>query len=154
MAQEIERKFLVDELPDLDSATAAPIRQGYLTRPEDSAQVRLRQKGAQFFLTVKSPGGLVRSEYETEIPEPAFAALWPATEGRRIEKVRWTGRLHGGLMFELDLFEDRPLQLVEVEFSSAAEARAFEPPAWFGEDVTGNHAYSNNVLASAGPGVV
>ncbi|MBN8185642.1 CYTH domain-containing protein [Salipiger thiooxidans] len=150
MAQEIERKFLVASLPDLGEAEARKIRQGYVTVPSDSVQVRLRQKGETFFLTVKGQGGLVRSEHEAEISAEAFDALWPSTGDRRIEKVRWTGRLENGHVYELDLFEDRDLRLVEVEFASEAEAEAFEPPAWFGEDVTGNHAYSNNVLASGG----
>ena len=68
-----------------------------------------------------------------------------------------SGALPRGTVWEdlpdLDLFDDRDLRLVEVEFQSVEEAEAFVPPAWFGEDVTGNPAYSNNVLASGGVGV-
>ena len=39
--------------------------------------------------------------------------------------------------------------LVEVEFNSLEEAEAFIPPAWFGEEVTGNKQYSNAQLALA-----
>lgn len=80
-AVEIERKFLVAMLPDLSGLQPDPIRQGYLTLPQDSVQVRLRAKGARHYLTVKGPGLLVRAEHETEIPAAAFAALWPATDG-------------------------------------------------------------------------
>ncbi|EIE49561.1 adenylate cyclase [Salipiger aestuarii] len=149
---EIERKFLVASLPDLAGALCEPIRQGYLTGPGDSVQVRLRRKGARHFLTVKGAGLLVRSEHETAISAEAFDALWPATQGRRLAKTRWTGRLPGGALFELDVFDDRPLRLVEVEFDSEAAARAFRPPGWFGTEVTGDPAYANSSLAASGPG--
>ena len=121
-SQEVERKFLVAEMPPLDGAVSEHIRQGYFTVPEDSVQVRLRQKGARFFLTVKGQGTLSRSEHETEIPAEVFERLWPATGARRLEKIRWTGRLPGGEVFELDLFEDRDLRLVEVEFADETGA--------------------------------
>lgn len=38
---EIERKFLVAALPDLATAEPVAVRQGYLTRPEDSVEMRL-----------------------------------------------------------------------------------------------------------------
>lgn len=42
------------------------------------------------------------------------------------------------LTIELDVFEGHydGLILAEVEFASEEEAKAFNPPAWFGEDVT------------------
>ena len=86
-SQEVERKFLVAEMPPLDGAVSEHIRQGYFTVPEDSVQVRLRQKGARFFLTVKGQGTLSRSEHETEIPAEVFERLWPATGARRLEKI-------------------------------------------------------------------
>ena len=150
---EIERKFLVAELPSLDGVDSKKIRQGYVTVPSDSVQVRLRQKGKKFFITVKGKGKMMRSERESEIDAATFDRLWPATGDRCIAKTRWTGLLEDGRTFELDLFDDRDLRLVEVEFQSVEEAEAFVPPAWFGEDVTGNPAYSNDVLASGGVGV-
>jgi CYTH domain-containing protein len=150
--KEIERKFLVaGPLPE--GLVAEPIRQGYITAASDSAEVRLRQKGEACFLTVKSEGGLVRDEYEIAIGAAEFETLWPLTEGRRVEKTRSRGRLAGGLEFELDIFEGHlaPLMLVEVEFPSEAAARAFVPPDWFGEDVTGDRRYRNRTLALARP---
>ena len=149
---EIERKFLVAILPDLTEATATTIQQGYLTQPDDSASVRLRQNGAICFLTVKTGEGLARTERETEIPPQQFAAFWPLTAGRRIQKTRWTGRLEGGHVFELDMFDPplAPLRLVEVEFETVEAATAFEPPDWFGRDVTDDPAFGNKALAING----
>ncbi|KUF08865.1 CYTH domain-containing protein [Pseudoponticoccus marisrubri] len=152
MSVEIERKFLVTALPDLDTTEAREIRQGYLTRPGDSVEMRLRQKGARFYLTLKGGSGLLRSERESEIDAALFETFWPATEGQRIEKTRHEGRLPCGTVFELDLFAGRhaPFRLVEVEFDDAAAAKAFIPPDWFGREVTGETAYGNKVMAFDG----
>lgn len=150
--KEIERKFLVLG-PAPEGLACEPIRQGYITAATDSAEVRLRQKGHACFLTVKSEGVLVRDEYEIRIGQAEFETLWPVTEGRRVEKTRHRGKLDGGLEFELDIFEGHlaPLMLVEVEFPSEETARAFVPPAWFGEDVTEDKRYRNRALALSSP---
>ncbi len=152
MTTEIERKFLVADLPDLSSADKAVVRQGYLTSPDDSAELRLRQKNDRFFLTLKGGGAMVRVEREAEISAEQFETFWPETEGRRVEKERFTGVLSDGRVFELDVFlgDLAPLQLVEVEFSTEAEALAFTPPYWFGADVTSDNRYKNRTMATSG----
>lgn len=150
--KEIERKFLVKG-PIPGGLPFELIRQGYVTAASDSIEVRLRQKGSAWFLTVKSDGGLIRDEQEIAIGEREFETLWPATEGRRVEKARHSGTLAGGVEFELDVFSGHlsPLMLVEIEFPTEAEALAFVPPAWFGEDVTQDRRYKNKALAYARP---
>lgn len=149
---EIERKFLVATLPDLAGARKSSLRQGYLTVPEDSVEVRLRQTDETFILCVKSGEGIVRGEREVEISEAQFAMLWPQTEGRRVEKTRWAGKLEGGLTYELDIFggDLAPLVMVEVEFQSEAEAHQFEAPEWFGRDVSTDKRFGNKSLALTG----
>ncbi|MEO9781492.1 MAG: CYTH domain-containing protein [Sedimentitalea sp.] len=150
---EVERKFLVASLPDLGQARAVQIRQGYLTSKQDTVEIRLRQKGDTYLTTLKKGAGLERIECEAEISQDHFDLFWPATEGRRVEKTRWTGTLESGSVFELDIFDGRlaPLTLVEVEFDNVAGAAAFQPPPWFGRDVTDDARYSNASLAAAGP---
>ncbi|WP_170464098.1 CYTH domain-containing protein [Ruegeria arenilitoris] len=152
MSTEIERKFLVADLPDLSSAKRAVVRQGYLTAPDDSTELRLRQKNDTFYLTLKGAGALVRVEREAEISAEQFETFWPETEGRRVEKERFTGELPDGRVFELDVFSGdlAPLRLVEVEFTSEAEAQAYTPPAWFGPDVTADKRYKNKMMAING----
>lgn len=150
-ATEIERKFLVATCPALDEVTSEAVRQGYVTGAHDSVEVRLRQKGGAYFLTVKSGGTVQRAEYETAITAEQFETLWPATAGSRIEKTRYTGALPDGLMFELDIFCGAlaPLMLVEVEFPTLDAASAFTPPDWFGVDVTSDKRFKNKALANA-----
>ena len=153
MSEEIERKFLVADMPDLRTAQKAIVRQGYLTAPDDSTELRLRQKNERYYLTLKGGGGLVRVEREAEISAAQFETFWPETEGRRVEKERYTGQLSDGRVFELDVFLGNlaSLRLVEVEFTSEAEAINFAPPAWFGSDVTDDKRYKNKTMATAGP---
>lgn len=152
MSMEIERKFLVAELPDLSGAQKAVVRQGYLTAPDDSTELRLRQKNDTCFLTLKGSGSIARIEREAEITREQFETFWPETAGRRVEKERYTGMLPDGYVFELDIFlgDLAPLRLVEVEFASEAEARAYMPPDWFGADVSEDKRYKNKTMAING----
>jgi CYTH domain-containing protein len=62
MAMEIERKFLVARRPDLEGAKRAEIEQGYLALGdgEGDAEVRLRRKNDELYLTVKAGSGRTR----------------------------------------------------------------------------------------------
>jgi CYTH domain-containing protein len=146
---EIERKFLVKTLPDLSEAQKTHILQGYLTDTADSIEFRLRKKDQDYFLTVKSGSGMVRVEREISIDQGQFETLWPETEGKRIEKIRWSGLLDSNQTYDLDIFEGQldTLMLVEVEFSSIDEADRFQPANWFGPEVTSHKCYKNKELA-------
>ena len=148
---EIERKFLLSELPAaVAEAPSTLLRQGYLAiGPND--EVRIRDAGGAFTLTAKSGSGITREEHETALTSAQFDALWPGTGGRRIEKRRHV--LAGeGVTYEVDVFEGslRGLLLAEVEFHTLEDARRFEPPAWFGAEVTYDVGYSNASLAVHG----
>lgn len=150
---EIERKWLVSEPPAAALAVAGEeIDQGYLAIAADGTEVRLRRRDQRCFLTVKSPGGLVRGEREVDISTEQFAELWPATEGRRVEKVRRVHHAGDGIRIELDVYRGALTGLIvaEVEFADAGAANAFEAPAWFGREVTGEPPYKNQRLAVCG----
>jgi adenylate cyclase len=150
---EIERKFLVDQVPpDLDAYPSSQIDQGYIAITEDRVEVRIRNYGGHSFLTIKSGGGEVRLEEEFEIDERRFRALWPLTEGRRIGKRRYRIPAERGATIELDVYEGALSGLVtaEVEFDSEDAAAAFTPPPWLGQDITDEPGYKNQRLALDG----
>ncbi len=152
--QEIERKFLVEAtgVPgNLDRYDHKRIQQGYLVVGSDDAEVRVRRKGDRRFLTVKSGGGLQRTEYEIELSAAQFGQLWPATDGRRLEKVRHEIPF-GDYMIELDVFAGAlsGLRIAEVEFPSVPASEAFAPPTWFGREVTRDARFKNRNLAFLG----
>jgi CYTH domain-containing protein len=151
---EIERKFLVTELPsDVDRYPAEPVEQGYLAITEQGVEVRLRRRADRTLLTVKSGPGLVRVEEEIPIEERRFTSLWPLTEGRRVTKRRHLVPLGPeGLVAELDVYtgELDGLLTAEIEFPSEAASAAFVPPPWLGAEITGDARYANQSLAVHG----
>ena len=100
---------------------------------------------------MKAGSGRSRAEEEFELDEDRFERLWALTEGRRLTKTRHT-LPHDELELELDLYSGDldGLAIVEVEFPDDAAADAFEPPSWFGDEVTGEHQYLNETLATRG----
>jgi CYTH domain-containing protein len=152
MSHEIERKFLVKELPaDLENYPHNEIMQGYLIVTDNDIEVRIRKKGDKYFETVKAGSGLVRKESEKEIPKEAFFDHWPLTEGKRVEKVRYE-ILYNGKLIELDIYSGdlEGFVVAEVEFESEEESVRFTPPDWFGEEVTHDERYKNKNLALHG----
>jgi adenylate cyclase len=149
VATEVERKFVVAQMPDL-ADEGEEIVQGYLAIGAEG-EVRLRRRGEGRVLTVKRGEGLSRSEAEVELDQEQFDSLWPLTEGRRLKKRRHLVP-HGDLQIELDVYEGEleGLIVAEIEFPSEAEARRFEPADWLGEEVTGDRAYLNETLAVSG----
>jgi CYTH domain-containing protein/CHAD domain-containing protein len=148
---ERERKFLVAALPDLpDEGTT--FRQGYLAI-EGSVSVRVRDAGPDgCTLTVKAGRGAVRTELEFEINAEQFAAAWKHTRGRCIHKARHRVGF-GEHTVELDVFHGdlQGLVLAEVEFDDDESMAAFEPPDWFGAEVTDDESYTNAALAVHAP---
>ena len=151
MNTEIERKFRASSIPadTLKKCTSStPIQQGYLC-VSNEAEVRIRKKGEKTFLTTKKGKGLSRLETEILITEEQFQALWPATEGSRIEKVRYHLPIAAHLTAEIDIFSGQNLGLilVEIEFPNEVVAGEYKAPEWFGIDVTTDNAYKNASLA-------
>ena len=148
---EVERKFLIDETPDLNKLESDEIIQGYISRASDSCEVRVRQKGKKFYLTIKGEGGMARSEIEIELSRKQFNKLWATTTGRRVEKVRYKIP-YEGITIELDVYQGvlNGLVVAEVEFPSEKQSALFTPPEWFGREVTEDEGYKNKQLAMKG----
>ena len=148
--REIERKFLVKQLPEkLKRRRHYPIAQGYLATEPGGRHVRLRKKGKTASLAFKVGRGAHREEREVRLSPKQFAALWPGTAGRRLRKVRYEIPWKN-LMIEIDVYRGKHSGLVvaEVEFPDLATCREFKPPSWFGREVTGEKRYSNMRLAN------
>ncbi len=151
MPVEIERAFVADGMPD--PALLGPgvaLRQGYVAS-EGEVEVRLRIRERDAVLTVKAGRGLVRTEVELPLSIDDAEALWRHTEGRRLAKHRHRVPV-GDHVAEVDVYDDALAGLcrIEVEFAAPEEATAFEPPAWFGREVTGDDRWRNASLARHG----
>ena len=147
---ERERKFLVAEAPELPEH-GTTLRQGYLAI-DRSVSVRVRDAGGDDrTLTIKAGRGPVRTELEWPISEQQFAAAWEQTGGRRIHKTRYQVPLDGSVV-DFDVFHDelKGLIVAEVEFDGDESMAGFEPPPWFGTEVTDDVSYTNASLAVSG----
>jgi len=146
---EIERKWLVNDSPDLSKQKGAKIIQGYIAVCPEGVEIRVRGLGARFFETIKTGEGLQRGEIEIELSRKQFKSLWRATRGKRLEKIRYRLKWQGHKI-ELDVYKKPMADLVvaEVEFKSRKQAAKFSPPSWFGREVTEDEKYKNAMLAS------
>ena len=147
MAQEIERKFLVDGDFKSEAFKETRITQGYLSSVPERT-VRVRVKGEKGFITIKGIGdetGASRYEWEKEIPVDEVKELLKICEPGVIDKTRYLVK-HGDHIYEVDEFygDNEGLVIAEVELQSADES--FEKPQWLGEEVTGDVRYYNSML--------
>lgn len=164
---EIERKFLVEEknLPDLSRQVYMDIIQGYPEGSESSSLVyRLRQilhmsptnsfLGEQYFQTIKGKEFKKRAEYETELLIQQFKLNWPMCSKIVLNKKRYVLPLqeYGHLKMHLDIYKNnlKGLYSIEVEFESEEDCDNFNPPEWFGREVTDDIRFSNLHLAIYG----
>lgn len=166
---EIERKYLVKELPDnLDSYPHVEIEQGYLCT---SPTLRIRRMGDAYILTVKekvrgTTSAIVNREEEFSLSADKYNLLKSKCDGNLVSKTRYRIPLSSSSLklgegdrsegvveeyvAELDLFHGlhEGLRLVEVEFPTTEAADRFTPPSWFGPDVSSDPRYRNAFLAN------
>ena len=146
MGKEIERKFLIRELPaDINEYPCHELEQGYLNT---DPVVRVRKEDDKYYLTYKGKGFLEREEYNLPLNEESYHHLVEKADGHLITKRRYLIP-YEHYTIELDVFEGflKGRILAEVEFPSVDEATAFVAPDWFAEDVTGDPKYSNSNMS-------
>lgn len=148
MAEEIERKFLVtsDDWQALVESSSL-LRQGYLSS-NAKATVRVRTWDDRIArLTLKGAvRGMVRAEYEYEIPMPDALEMLAMAEPHVLEKRRHLVPF-GGLTWEIDVFEGRHAGLVIAEVELEREDQPVDLPAWVGREVTDDDRYYNASLS-------
>ena len=147
MALEIERKFLVNvkNLPAQILTDGEKISQGYLCL-EPARTVRIRIKGSKGFITIKSSNvGIVRKEFEYEIPLDDSQELLKLCAPNVLEKVRYKVE-YAEKIWEVDIFSGRHegLILAEVELNSVDEI--VELPNWIDNEVSDDPRYFNSNL--------
>lgn len=146
--KEIERKFLLDKIPeDIEFVDSYEIVQFYLFT-EDDKIVRVRKYGQKFNIGFKKGSGLSRLEKEIEISEQDFNDLVEFGAKNKISKQRHI-TYYGEYKIEVDEFKEKyeGLFYAEVEFENEKIANEFKPPKWFGKEVTGDFKHTNSYLS-------
>lgn len=148
MATEQERKWIVSG-PLEDFVGGTYIYQVYLVVTEDrEVRVRRKQKpngATERSLGIKKGKGEDRGEFDTDIDLHQFLDLEEAKEGH-VEKVRYEIE-SGEHVIEVDVYKGALEGLVTAEVE---DPNGFEPPEWFGREVTHNEAYKNKWIATKG----
>lgn len=147
---EIERKFILRSFARQFrkiARTHLPVEQWYFDG------FRIRKMGGDRFITVKKGRGLVRQEWEKQIPQWAFNIL-KKTEARGVVlKTRYFIPFKKHTL-EVDVYRGTlvPLITLECEFENIKDARAFQMPTIAGEykEVTGKKELKNRSLAKSG----
>ena len=159
--KEIERKFLVEikDVPfDLSTLSYGDISQGYITSIDETFSFRIRQTlnmtnekvliDKSYTQTIKSKETKVRDEYEIELNGSQFSTLWKLCMYNSIHKFRYKLPYYQHTL-ELDVYKNEVegLYTIEVEFDNLKECDMFEPPNWFGTEVTELNEYKNVNIA-------
>ncbi len=159
MPMEIERKFLLPAYPEhliregeLIVRSEHAIDQTYLALHEDQElRVRriedLRTGEIQYTHTLKRGFGLSREEVEVSISEGMYAQITGVHQAVPLTKRRVTAEWDK-LTVEIDVYDQIDFIVLEVEFGSEEEARAFVAPDWFGPDISTDKRYSNKKVWS------
>ena len=144
MALEIERKFLVsaENLSKIHLTDGEKISQGYLSTDIEKT-VRVRIKKNRAFLSVKTKNiGIVRNEFEYEIPVDDAEELLKLCEPKILSKIRYKVEYENHI-WEVDIFEGKlsGLILAEVEINSPDEP--VKIPDWADKEVSDDPKYYN-----------
>jgi len=168
MGVEIERKYTIKKLPNLEEFPFHIIEQGYLnTRPT----VRVRQEDDEYYMTYKGAGTVSKTEYNLQLNEESYNHMKEKCDGNIISKKRYLIPLNDdafskedieadeelkkaimekSMKIELDVFQGvfKGLVFAEVEFPSRHAADVYKPADFFLEDVTEDRRFSNAFLSS------
>ena len=153
---EIERKWLFDmeKVPVDQSETITHYKQLYLSI---DPEVRVRSKVVEnlitgekshetYMLCVKGEGDLTRTEIQTRLNKNEFNRLLEENEvyiTMAINKNYYTIPIgeYELTVGTVDKGTKSEFSYGEIEFDSEEEALAFNPPEWFGKEVTNDKSY-------------
>lgn len=158
MGVEIERKFVLPAFPEeliktgeLKIVSQVKIDQTYLAyAKEQEFRIRrlenLLQPGqVSYTHTYKKGSGLAREEIEVELLPEVYDQLAAASHKKPLQKTRTTVQWEQ-FIFEIDSYHQYDMITIEIEFHSVEDAKAFQPPSWFGREVGGEEEFRNKKL--------
>lgn len=143
---EIERKFLLSELPkNLNLLLHATIEQSYVSCGEP--EVRIRKKvlvdTTSYILCFKSNGDIIRSEHEIDITQSHYESLLEFCPGVPITKDYYVFDLNGYKLecSIVDKGKQTEFIYAEIEFDSVHSAELFPYAHLLGKEVTFDPTY-------------
>lgn len=135
MSNEIERKFLISKMPDLSNFEPVTYERYYIYR-NDNIEMRVQKKGTQYEIERKEMINTLKAiKTKMVISKPEFETL---------KKLGTEAIIREGYFISsnpdvsIKIYHGRHegLNKIEVEFKSEEEAKAFQIPDWYGEEIT------------------
>lgn len=157
MATEIERKFLVRNIPEAlkHAISCKYVYQAYISTDEERC-VRVTHTKAEmqkaivpsehYYLCIKGKlDGISRPEFEYEISKEDAYGLFKLAQCS-VRKHRYYIPFQGH-MYELDIFDSEHSGLCIAEIELKSEDEVFQKPSWLGAEVTDDPSYYNLNIA-------
>lgn len=135
MSNEIERKFLISKMPDL-SHFESVMYERYCIYRDGNVEMRVQKKGTQYEIERKEMVNTLKAiKTKMVISKPEFETL---------KKLGTEAIIREGYFISsnpdvsIKIYHGRHegLNKIEVEFKSEEEAKAFQIPDWYGEEIT------------------
>ena len=124
------------------------VRQGYFPdRPDRGTHVQLEQETGRLVLVVNQPNGPV--EQATDIPRSQAEALLELTAGQ-VEYLEISLTIGSQTAMLRRFLTPGSLDLLTIPFEHGKRAHSFQPPAWFGPEVTEDPTYQSRSMALSG----
>lgn len=137
---EIERKFLIKEMPKLEGIKSIPYER-YFIKIEPEYQERIQKKGDVYEYEIKKAvhgaGNISKHQKEKRyISKEEFENLKQGKENEGV--IREGFNISSNPDVSIKIYHGRFEGLVraEVEFDSVEEASSYVPEAWMGEEIT------------------
>lgn len=145
-----QRRFLVNDVPPLPPRCSKVVI-GHLAidRP---VTVWIEDAGPENRMLIVAPHtDPLGHDLKVRLDDDAFDAAWPSSSGRRVHKTRYVLEASGHVV-QLCVFskELQGLMVVTANFESVDAARSFEPPDWFGREISDDRRYLDVLLATEG----
>jgi adenylate cyclase len=132
---EIERKWLIAEMPDLSALHKLEFERYFVYIGED-VEIRVQRVNDRYsFERKQEQSSTTRDEQRLDITPAEFSFFKSiATKGIRRDAYELSRNPDTSIKIYHGDYEG--LVRVEVEFQSEDDARSFIPPSWFGPEIT------------------
>lgn len=135
MKNEIERKFLIKRMPDLSEFKSVAYERYYIFK-DDTVEMRVQKKGDKYEIERKEIiDELNAKKTKLAISEPEFEKL-KQLGGEVILRESFFISSNPDVSIKIYHGKHEGLKKIEVEFNSESEAKAFQIPDWYGEEIT------------------
>lgn len=145
MNKEIERKFLIKEIPDLDWFESIYYERYFLYR-DWLFEIRIQKKWDKYEFERKTKDNLFSSDkIKFEISENEFEKL-KSFSNECITRESYVLKWDYNISIKIYHWKYEWFKRVEVEFWTEEEAINFEPLAWFWDEITESPLWKDSKL--------